>query len=183
MRAEKRSALRAGVIAVIVPVLVVLATGLLLAGFHPGPGCCSAAAFASSQDFDVERVIAAWVAMWNSYDLSQVDNLFVTDDRVTYFSSEKEGLIRGIDALRKHHSDFGFVPGGKKQDNKLWVDNLHSQIVGEAAIVAGTWYFQRAKNPDLVQRGPFTFVCLKDGAGYRIAHGHFSNAPEPKNPD
>lgn len=38
--------------------------------------------------------------MWNSYDLTLVDHLFLADAYVTYFSSEKEGLITGIEALR-----------------------------------------------------------------------------------
>ncbi len=31
--------------------------------------------------------------------------------------------------------------------------------------------------------GRFTFVYIKDGDEFRIAHGHFSNAPAPKSPN
>jgi ketosteroid isomerase-like protein len=183
MREEKRSALGAAALAVVIPSLVVLATGLLLAGLQPQPFCGSPSACAVGQEFNVEHIIAPWVAMWNSYDLSQVDRIFLADDRVTYFSSEKEGLVRGIAALREHHAGFGFVPGGKKEESKLWVDNLHSRTFGETAVVTGRWYFQRTGTPGLIQRGPFTFVYVKNGSEFRIVHGHFSNAPEPKSPN
>lgn len=183
MISRKAEALGPAALAIIVPVLLISATGLLLAGLSPQPICCGIAAFAPGQEFDGEQAIAPWVAMWNSYDLSQVGKLFLASERVTYISSEKEGLIRGIDALREHHAGFGFVPGGKKQENKLWVDNLHAEDFGETAVVAGTWYFQRAKTPELIQRGPFSFVYVKTASGFRIAHGHFSNAPQPKSPD
>jgi len=55
--------------------------------------------------------------MWNSYDLSMVDTLFLTDDRLTYLSSKMEGVIRGVENVREHHRGFGFVVGGKDQDN------------------------------------------------------------------
>ena len=44
--------------------------------------------------FDL-RLVDAWVAIWNSYDLSMVEKLFVNDERVTYFSSEKQAPSRG----------------------------------------------------------------------------------------
>ena len=58
----------------------------------------------SSGDNDVQELIASWVAMWNSYDLAMVDKLFLQDSRVSYFSSEKEGLIQGIDRTMKNQS-------------------------------------------------------------------------------
>ena len=61
---------------------------------------------------------------------------------MTYFSSEKEGLIKGIEALRDHHQGFGFVDGGKDQPNKLWVEDLHTSNYGSVVSVMGLWYFQ-----------------------------------------
>ena len=72
----------------------------------------------------VKKLIDTWVAMWNSYDLSEVNRLFLKDPDLTYFSSEKEGVIRGIDAVFEHHKGFGFVVGGKKQQNKLWLEDI-----------------------------------------------------------
>jgi hypothetical protein len=44
-----------------------------------------------------------------------VDKLFLKDSRLTYFSSAKQGIIKGIEAIRRHHEEFGFVEGGKVQ--------------------------------------------------------------------
>jgi hypothetical protein len=130
---------------------------------------------------DLQALVDSWVGMWNSYDLTMVDELFLQDSRVSYFSSEKEGLIQGIEDIRKHHAGFGFVDGGKSQANKLWVENVHIQNFGSAAVVAGIWYFQRAsEDVESVQKGPFTFVCVRQGDKWRLAHLNFS---EYKNRD
>jgi len=54
-------------------------------------------------EFNADNQIHRWVTMWNSYDLSLVDTLFLTDNRLTYLSSEMEGVIRGIKNVREHH--------------------------------------------------------------------------------
>ena len=53
--------------------------------------------------FDQDKYLNAWVDMWNSYDLNQVDKLFLQDNRITYFSSEREGAFIGSEAVREHH--------------------------------------------------------------------------------
>jgi hypothetical protein len=129
--------------------------------------------------------------MWNSYDLDQVSRLFVRDDRLTYLSSEKEGVLRGFETVMAHHRGFGFVEGGKTSPNRLWLDGLEYSEFGNggagaaaAVVVAGTWFFQRGADGP-VQRGPVTFVCVHDsgdaqGAGYRLAHLNFGNYPARK---
>ena len=113
----------------------------------------------SQLDFDTEKIVGAWVDMWNSYDLHQIEELFLTDSNLTYFSSEKEGLIKGIEAVLEHHKGFGFIKGGKVQDNILWVENLHTTIFNSSIIVTGIWYFKKPTGE--VQRGPVTFVYVK----------------------
>ena len=116
--------------------------------------------------------MAAWEKSWNTYNLDEVTRLFVNDASVTYFSSERAGLIQGIDSLIKHHRGFGFVPGGKSSANKLWLSDVRYRSLSLTA----TWYFKR---PDGTQQsGPVTFILLKTGKGYRIAHAHFSNDPK-----
>jgi ketosteroid isomerase-like protein len=128
---------------------------------------------------EVQDLVDAWVAMWNSYDLTKVNRLFLQDSRVSYFSSEKEGLIQGPEAVLEHHEGFGFVEGGKSKENKLWVGEVQISGFGTAAIVAGIWYFQRASaEEDSVQKGPFTFVCVKQGKNWRLAHLNFSTYKE-----
>ena len=45
----------------------------------------------ASADDNTPPVIAEWQTFWNTYDLDQMDNLFLKRDSLTYFSSEKEG--------------------------------------------------------------------------------------------
>jgi ketosteroid isomerase-like protein len=126
--------------------------------------------------FDTARWVNAWVAAWNSYDLNEVDTLFLADEHVTYLSSERQVLIRGIEALRKHHEGFGFVPGGKIQGNKLWVEDVHTEQHGPIAIVTATWFFRRGGAAGgKVQKGPMTAVYVQRNTSWRIAHMHFAN--------
>lgn len=126
--------------------------------------------------FNPESCVSEWVKMWNSYDLALIDRFFLSDANVTYFSSEKEGLIRGIDSIRKHHQGFGFVPGGKEQKNRLWVEDIHSRTFGSVAVVKGIWYFRRGQDDsNKIQKGPFTAIYVKKEKKYLIAHMHFAN--------
>ena len=119
------------------------------------------------------ELVDEWVAIWNSYDLSMVRKLFLNDARVTYFSSEKEGTIKGIDDLIDHHEGFGFVHGGKDQPNKLWLEDTDIVTFDESAIVTAIWCFRRTDSS--IQKGPVTLVYMKPGDGYRIAHANFGN--------
>lgn len=121
-----------------------------------------------------EELIVAWEKSWNTYDLNEVRKLFVNDTSVTYFSSERAGLIHGIDSLVKHHQGFGFVAGGKVSTNKLWLTEIRYLPLA----VTATWHFQRPGNAE--QRGPVTFILRKSPMGIRIVHAHFSNDPKPK---
>jgi hypothetical protein len=51
--------------------------------------------------FDADTHIAAWVELWNTRDLTRLDELFLSDSSLTYFSSEREGLIQGPAAMRR----------------------------------------------------------------------------------
>jgi hypothetical protein len=120
------------------------------------------------------KIVDAWVQFWNTYDLSKIEELFLTDEHVTYFSSEKEGLIKGIEALRKHHEGFGFVKGGKSQPNKLWLEETFVDDFGKATLVCAIWCFKRP-NQEKPQRGPVTIVYVETVNGWRIAHANFGN--------
>ena len=124
--------------------------------------------------FDSEALVGRWVAMWNSYDLDEVDELFVTDSRVTYFSSEKQGLVHGIEAVREHHRGFGFVPGGREAENELWVDAVRADVFDGSAVVTAIWYFGDRASPAEAQHGPMTMVYEALADEYRLAHLHFA---------
>lgn len=127
--------------------------------------------------FDLATTFGAWIDSWQTYDLDAVDRLFLTDARLTYYSSEKPGRMQGIDAIREHHRSFGFVPGGKPAAKSLWVEQAKAEVHGDTVVVTGTWLFgERAEtDPTKVQRGPLTFVYVATPDGYRIAHAHFAN--------
>ena len=150
-------------------VMLVAGTALLLA--------CGSAKQSSvtAEPFDTNAEVGAWVHLWNTYDLSLLDDLFLTDDRVTYLSSEREGLIRGVDALRAHHEGFGFVPGGREPEQALWVDDVEATSFGPTSVVTGVWYFGDETTPETAQRGPMTIVYVWTADGYRIAHMHFAS--------
>jgi hypothetical protein len=127
--------------------------------------------------FDAEKCVDKWVKFWNTYDLDQVEKLFLQDDRLTYFSSEKEGAILGFDAVREHHIGFGFISGGKDQPNKLWVEDLHFTSFDSTTVVTGVWYFQKSDAP--IQRGPVTIVYIQQDDQFKIAHMNFSEYKDP----
>lgn len=129
----------------------------------------------SSQPFNPETTVDAWVKMWNTYDLNMVEKLFLHDARLTYFSSEKEGVIKGFQAILDHHKGFGFVSGGKIQENKLWLEDVAIDIFDSTVIVTGIWFFHRVQGqPQDIQRGPVTIVYVKRNESYFIAHMHFA---------
>jgi len=41
-----------------------------------------------------ERLVAAWVEMWNSYDLDQVETLFLNDQGLSYFRIKRSSQLR-----------------------------------------------------------------------------------------
>ena len=133
---------------------------------------------AAPPSFDADALVGRWVAMWNSYDLDEVDELFVTDGRVTYFSSEKQGVVRGIEAVREHHRGFGFVSGGRAADNALWIDAVRTDVFGESAVVTAIWHFGDEADKTQAQRGPMTMVYVAVGDDYRLAHLHFATYRE-----
>src|SRR5262245_23966892 len=108
------------------------------------------------------RLVRDWVTFWNTYDLDALEKLFVMDARVSYFSSEKQGAFKGVDALRAHHEGFGFVKGGKVQGHRLWLDDLDAERFGPVVLVTAVWHFQR-QDSTTDQKGPVTLVYVQTG--------------------
>jgi len=126
---------------------------------------------------EVTAVTDKWLNLWATYDLSLLNKIFYQSEDLTYFSSEKVGLIKGYSKLLPHHVGFGFVEGGKEPPVDLWLEEIETRINGETALVAATWYNGDKMAPgDSVQHGPVTFVLLRDEEGaVKIAHAHFAN--------
>lgn len=122
--------------------------------------------------------LAAWTLSWNTYDLDLAAALFGTGAGVTYFSSERPGRIEGSDALLEHHRGFGFAPGGKAPDSRLWLDAVLVREEGPAAWITAAWHFDRdVGGSGLVQAGPVTFILVRAPDGWRFVHAHFANDP------
>jgi ketosteroid isomerase-like protein len=124
----------------------------------------------------LQQTLDDWVAMWNSYDLDEVERLFVADETVTYFSSERDGLIQGFDELLAHHEGFGFRSGGAETESRLWLEDVIGRWDGSTAVVMATWLFGQAESEGPPQAGPVTFVVVPRDGTYRILHAHFANA-------
>jgi imidazolonepropionase-like amidohydrolase len=124
-------------------------------------------------------LLDAWIGMWRRYDLDWVEELFVPDDALTYFASDREGLIEGIDAVRAYHADVGFVPGGFAPENELWLEQVTIADFGESAVVGAMWYFGNRVNRLAAARGPMTMVLASTSSGFKISHLNFGNyAPD-----
>jgi hypothetical protein len=126
---------------------------------------------------DTKILIEKWLQLWASYDLNLVPEIFWQDERTSYFSSEKEGLIKGYKALIPHHEGFGFVKGGKKPAKSLWLEEGNIMVYQNSIVYSGIWYFGDKNMPkDKVQKGPVTFVIVRDkNDKLKIAHTHFAN--------
>ena len=144
---------------------VLLVASALLA--HPAP----------AEPSEVDAALATWVELWSSRDLDRVDTLFLDDGRLTYLSSEKEGLIQGLDAVREHHRGFGFAPGGAEATAELWIEDPVVTDLGSSLVVTALWLFGDRDTAAEAQRGPMTVVYLRTPDGLRIAHMHFANYP------
>ena len=57
---------------------------------------------ALTQD-EIKPVINKWLELWKTYDLNMLDDIFLQTEDLTYFSSEKEGLMIGYQHLKPHH--------------------------------------------------------------------------------
>ncbi len=124
-----------------------------------------------------KQVIDKWLKLWETYDLNMLDDIFLQSDELTYFSSEKEGLMKGFKHLKPHHISFGFVEGGKAPEKALWLEKVETRIYEGSTMVGGVWYFGDKSLPkDSISKGPVTFVLIKNKEGdTKIAHTHFAN--------
>ena len=108
------------------------------------------------------------------------DRLFAGDETLTYFASDREGLLEGIDAVRDYHADLGFVAGGFQPEQELWLEQVTISDFGDSAMIGAVWFFGNPVNRQAAGRGPLTMVLTRSSSGLKIAHANFGNyAPEP----
>jgi len=124
-------------------------------------------------------LLDAWLGRWRRYDLDLVSELFVDGDSLTYFASDREGLIAGLEGVRAYHVDTGFVPGGFQPDGELWLEQVTIADFGESAVIGAVWYFGSRVDRPAAGHGPLTMVLTRTPVGFRISHLNFGNyAPE-----
>ncbi len=152
--------------------VIVIALFLLLSS-------CSTSPYAKNKisKGESKEVIDKWLQLWKTYDLNMLDDIFLNSNALTYFSSEREGLIEGFEELVPHHIGFGFERGGKKAEKSLWLEKIEIRTYQGSTMVGAVWYFGNKTLPkDSISKGPVTFVLTKDKNGLaKIAHTHFAN--------
>jgi hypothetical protein len=122
-----------------------------------------------------QGLLDSWLAMWRRYDLDLVADLFVNDDALTYFPSDREGLIEGFQAVREYLEGLGFVSGGFQPESEMWLEQVTVSDFGESAVVSAVWYFGNRLNRRAAGRGPLTMALARVGEGFRISHINFGN--------
>ncbi|MEQ1855398.1 MAG: amidohydrolase family protein, partial [Longimicrobiales bacterium] len=126
-----------------------------------------------------EALVESWLGMWRRYNLDIAADLFVNSDALTYFPSDREGLIEGFPAVRQYLEGLGFVSGGFQPESEMWLEQVTVSDFGESAVVGAVWYFGNRLNRPAAGRGPLTMVFERVGYGWRISHVNFGNyAPE-----
>jgi hypothetical protein len=120
-----------------------------------------------------EALLDAWVEVWTTFDLDMVSDIFIQDERLTYFSSEVEGLLKGFPRIVEHYRGFGFEPGGGVTESVIWVDEVEIVDFGDTAFIGAIWYFGDPDTPSEAQHGPMSVLAVKSLDGYRIGHMNF----------
>jgi len=124
-----------------------------------------------------QAALDAWIGMWRRYDLDAVRRVFLNDAALTYFGSDTPGMIEGFDAVRAYHEEQGFVPGGFRPEEDLWLTDTVIADFDESAVVSAVWHFGNRLTGSARARGPMTIVIVRTAAGYRIAHLNMANYP------
>lgn len=135
----------------------------------------AAARPAGSATSSPQALLDRWAAMWQRYDLDAVAELFANDDALSYFASDREGLIRGYDDVHGYLEGLGFVSGGFEPEREMWFEQVSLSDFGESAVAGGVWYFGRRLDRRAAGRGPLTLVLARVGEGWRISHVNFGN--------
>jgi hypothetical protein len=127
-----------------------------------------------------QAVLEGWLGMWREYDLDRVAELFVNDEALSYFPSDREGAIEGFAAVLEYHRGLGFTPGGFDPDNELWLEQVMISDFEDSAVVTAIWHFGARLTRQITGRGPFTMVIARTGAGFRISHVALGNYAIPR---
>ena len=124
-----------------------------------------------------QEALEAWLGLWRRYDTEALDDVFLEDAAMTYFPSDSVGLVEGFEAVVEYHETQGFVPGGLRPDQELWLEQTVITDFDDSAIVSAIWHFGNRVSRQDVARGPLTLVVVRTSRGYRISHVNMANYP------
>lgn len=117
-----------------------------------------------------QQALDQWLAMWRRYDLDAVGDVFLQDPTLTLFTSDTEDRIEGFADVRSWHEAQGFVSGGFRPENELWLEDAMVAAFDGSAVVSATWRFGSRITPDQAATGPLTMTIIATASGYRIVN-------------
>ena len=120
---------------------------------------------------EASAVIDRWVAAIGANDADAVVKLYTSDALLHGITSSK--LYAGSEAVREY---FRAAP---ERGNKVTIGERHMVVLADAAVMGvGFYQFDLLQNGMRVPRSArFTFVIVKRGADWLIAHHHSSATP------
>lgn len=120
---------------------------------------------------DASTVIDHWAAALGANDADAVVKLYTSDALVHSITGSK--LYTGSKAIREY---FKAAP---ERGNKVTIGERHMVILADTAVMGvGFYQFDLSQNGMRVPRSArFTFVVVKRGADWLIAHHHSSALP------
>ncbi len=124
-----------------------------------------------------QEALESWVALWRRYDADRLEEVFLKDASLTYFAPDAQGVLEGYEAVARHHRDLGFVGGGFRPEQELWLEETVFADFDESVVVTAVWYFGNRVSRRSAGRGPLTIVLVRTAAGYKISHLHMGTYP------
>jgi uncharacterized protein (TIGR02246 family) len=120
---------------------------------------------------DASAVIDRWAAAIGANDANAVAKLYTPDALLYGITSFK--LHAGTEAIREY---FKTAP---ESGNKITMGERHLVVLADAAVMGvGIYQFDLLQNGIRVPRSArFTFIVVKRGADWLIAHQHSSATP------
>ena len=86
-------------------------------------------------------------------------------------------MLEGFQTVVDHHREIGFVRGGFRPDQELWLEDALISDFGDSAVVTAVWHYGNRVARQSVGRGPLTMVVVRTEVGFKISHLHLGNYP------
>ena len=120
---------------------------------------------------EASAVIDRWAAAYNANDADAAVKLYAPDGLLHGTSSPT--LNAGTSAISEY---FKALPGS---GNSVTIGDRHMVALGDAAAM-GVGFYEFKSGQGAIRPARFTFVVVKRGADWLIAHHHSSVLPRPQ---